>query len=74
VNPYSDHYSRTFAFDFILYPPENSVFVTLDLLVGSIQLDSVGLTLLRRLVFCSWLGAVFPAVGVAFTRTHEIQA
>ena len=31
-------------------------------------LDSVGLTLLYRLVFCSLLGVIYSAVGLLFTR------
>jgi hypothetical protein len=39
-----------------------------------LSLCYLGLTLLRRLVFRTWLGAVFPAVGIVFTRSDEIQA
>ena len=45
-------------------------------LTGSIRplLDSVGFTLLRRLVVCSSLDAVSSAMGVVFTRFNEIRA
>jgi hypothetical protein len=32
LNPYSSRYKMTFAFSSILYPPEISIFVALDLL------------------------------------------
>jgi len=45
-------------------------------LTGSIRplLDSVGFTLLRRLVVCSSLDAVSSAMGVVFTRFNENRA
>lgn len=40
---------QAFAFSFLLYPPECSVFVASDLLIIRLLLDSVGLTLLYQL-------------------------
>jgi hypothetical protein len=37
-------------------------------------LDSVGFTLLYRLVVCSPLDAVYSAIGVIFTRPDESKA
>ncbi len=36
-------------------------------------LDSVGLTLLRRLVVCSLLGTIYPAMGIVFTRLMKVE-
>ncbi len=68
VDLYLSHYKPAFAFLSILYPPESSVFVASDLLeVFRPLLDSVGFTLLYRLVVRSLLDAVFSATGVVFT-------
>lgn len=55
-------------------PPESSVFVASDLLRVFDLSDSVGLTLLYRLVFCSLLGAIYSAMEVMFTRFIELEA
>lgn len=63
-----------FAFSSILYPPENSVFVASDKLkIIRPLLDSVGFTLLCRLVVFFPLGAVFSAVDTVFTRLVEAR-
>ena len=72
IDLYLIHYKSAFAFSSILYPPENSVFVTSDF-TRSFRplLDSVGLTLLYRLVVSSLLDAVYSATGIIFTRFNE---
>ena len=57
LNPYLSHYRGAFAFSLFLYPPRSSASVTFGLLTGIDHLsDPVGLILLFRLVFFSWLG------------------
>ncbi len=73
LNPYSSHYKMTFAFSLIFYPPEDSVFVTSDLLIGSTY----------RMRLCKVYPVVsievhdvikmvtFSAVGIVFSRSME---
>lgn len=52
LNLYLAHYKPAFAFSLILYPPKSYAFLAVGLLtVFDHLLDSVGLTLLYRLVF-----------------------
>ena len=75
TTPTRIHYRPAFALSSILYPPEISVCVASDKLKSIRPLsDSVGLTLLYRLVVCSLLGAIYSVMEVMFTRFIEPEA
>ena len=75
LNPYTVHYTQSFAFSFILYPPEDSAFVASDLLMIRLSSNPVGLTLLYRFKLSRCLDWIpILRIGVLFSRLSESEA